>query len=71
MFQGRLKGVSRVFERSLKKFPDSFKGISRKFKVCPKKVFRMLQERIKGISRKIKGCFNDVLSGFQGCLKEV
>ena len=50
---------------------ESFKGISRKVKGCPKKVFRMLQECFKGISRKIKGCFDEVLSGVQGCLKEV
>ena len=30
----------------------------------------MFQGSFKGISRKIKGCFNEVLSGFQGCLKE-
>ena len=29
------------------------------------------QESFKGVSRKIEGCFNGVLSGFQGCLKEV
>ena len=32
----------------------------------------MFQESFKGISRlKIEGCFNGVLSGVQGCLKEV
>ena len=35
------------------------------------KVFRALQGSFKGISRKIKGCFNEVLSGFQGGLKDV
>ena len=31
----------------------------------------MPQGSFKGISRKIKRCFNEVLSGFQDCLKEV
>ena len=60
-----------VFERSSKEFQGSFKGISRKFKGCPKKVFSMLQGSFKGISKKIKGCLNEVLSGFQGFFKEV
>ena len=38
------------------------------FKGYPMKVF---PDSFKGISRKIKGCFNEVFSGFQGCLKEV
>ena len=62
MFQGRFQWVSRVFERSSKKFQESFKGISRKFKWRPKKVFMILQGSFKGISRKIKRCFNGVVS---------
>ena len=69
MFQGRFQWVSMLFDKSSKKFQGSVKGISRKFKGCPEKVFRMLQGSLKGISRKIKGFFNEVLSGFQGCLK--
>ena len=56
-------------ERGSKKFQGSFKGISWKFKECPKKVFRMLQGSFKGISKKIKGWFNEVLSGLQAFLK--
>ena len=51
-FHGRFQQVSMVFERSSKEFQVSFKGISRKFRGCPKKVFRMLQGSFKGISRK-------------------
>ena len=57
-FQGCFKEVfqcvSRVFERSSKgipwKFKICFKGVSRKFKGCSKKDFRVLQ-----------GSFNEVL----------
>ena len=31
----------------------------------------MFQESFKVVSRRIEGCGNGVLSGFQGCLKEV
>ena len=45
-----------------------FKGVSRKFQECSKKVLQCLAE----FSRKIKGCFNGALiSGFQACLNEV
>ena len=37
-------------------FQESFQEGSRKF---------------KGVSRNVEGCFNEVLSGFQGCLREV
>ena len=49
----------------------SFKGVSRKFQGCSKKVFRVLQVSLKGVLTKFQGGFNKVLSGFQGCLKEV
>ena len=48
MFKGRFQWVSGVFERSSKKFQGSFQGILRKFKGCPKKVFRMLQGKFLG-----------------------
>ena len=31
----------------------------------------MFQKSLKAASKKIEGCFNGVLSGFQGCLKEI
>ena len=82
MFQGRFQWVSWVFERSSKKFQGSFKGMSRKFKGCPKKVFRMLQGSFKGISRKIIGYLNEVsrfcskksnwcLREFPRCFKDI
>ena len=50
----------------------SFKEVSRMFKERS----RVFQGRLKEISREnlagfMGGCFNGVLSGFQGCLKEV
>ena len=54
MFQGSFEWVSRVLERISKgilgKFQICFKGVSRKFKGCSKKDFRVLQ-----------GSFNEVL----------
>ena len=49
----------------------SFKGVSREFQGCSKRVFRVLQESLKGVSRKFQGCFNEVFSGSQGCLNQV
>ena len=67
VFQGRLQGVSRVFEISGKfqrfireVFQGSFKGVPRKFLGC-----------LKEVSWKIEASFNGALSGFQVCLKEV
>ena len=70
MFPGSLKGVSR-------KFQGRFKEVSRKIQGRFKSVSRKFQENIKGVSRKFHVCFNydgqvfqEVLSGFQGYLKE-
>ena len=35
-----------------REFQGSFKGVSRKFKGCPRKVFMMFQGSFKGVSRK-------------------
>ena len=63
-----------MFERSVKVYQGSLKGVSRKSQKsfnevsrCLKKVSRVFQGRLKGVSRK----FQVVLMRFQGYLKEV
>ena len=53
--------MSGKFKWCFRKFPKSFKEVSRKFQECFKKVFTILQGRLEG----------GVLSGFQEYLKEV
>ena len=43
-----------------------FKGISRKFEGCFKKVSRMFQKSFKGVSSENEGCLEGALRGFQG-----
>ena len=76
MFQGRLKGILREISLGFKvisknKFQRYFKGVSRKFQGCSKKVFRMLQERFKGVSSEFKVSFKNIQKKLNGCLREV
>ena len=48
-----------------------FKGVSRKFQGCFKKVSRVFLESLKVISRKFQGCFEGVSRKFQGSFKNV
>ena len=80
LFQVRLKGVSRVFERKGMSqrlmsvsmlFQGSFQEISRKFQESFKKISRAFQNSSKGVSRQIEGCFMRIFCGYKGYLKEV
>ena len=56
-------------------FPGSLRGVSRKFlgtfKVCFKKVSRMLQRSCRGVYRKFQGGFREIPWAFQNSLLEV
>ena len=75
LFQVRLKGVSRVFERKGVSgrllsvsipFQGCFKEVSKKsqgsFKSVSRKFQGHLKKSSKGVSRQIKGCFKRVFS---------
>ena len=56
---GRLKGVSKEFERN----SENFREVSNVFQGGFKEVSRVFQETFYGASRKLKRCFFGVLNG--------
>ena len=57
MFQLRLKGVLSSFKGVSRVFERSLKGVSGKFQWCFKEVSRVFQESFNGVSTKISGQF--------------
>ena len=64
VFRGRLKAVSRAFQRNSK-------SVSGKLKLWYKEVSSVFQLSFKDFVRKIKDCVKEVSRKFQQCFKKV
>ena len=59
MYEGSFNGVSRVFQRGLKK-------VSSIFKECFKQVLRVFQEISRGFQGRLKGDSREFMVGVKG-----